>query len=38
MKNRTNTTLKLLLEHLPAIITALATLVTAIAALLEKLN
>ena len=38
MKNRTHQVLKTMLENLPAIITSLATLVTAIAALVEKLN
>lgn len=38
MKNRTREVLKLVLENLPAIITAIATLVTAIAALLGKLG
>ena len=38
MKKRTHQAHTTVLENLPAIITALATLVTAIAALVEKLN
>ncbi|CEE27719.1 conserved hypothetical protein [Xanthomonas citri pv. citri] len=38
MKKRTQQVLATVLENLPPIITALATLVTAIAALVEKLN
>lgn len=38
MKNRKERILKLILDSLPAILTALATLVTAIAAVLEKLS
>ncbi len=38
MKNRTLKVLKLVLENLPAIITALATLLIAIAGLIEQLG
>ncbi len=38
MKKRTLQVLKLILENLPAIITALATLATAIAGIIEQLG